>query len=77
MRKALIKLGWKQKHLDKLETLGWSSSVKSNFANLQQLNSIVGHIQTVLFKDGLYRKAPILVRLEMSGWIIKVLFKVG
>jgi len=32
MRKASIKLVWKQKHFDKLETLGWSPSVKSNFS---------------------------------------------
>jgi len=34
MRKASVKFGWKQKHFDWLEKLGWSPSVKTNFAIL-------------------------------------------
>ena len=45
MRKASIKLRWKQTHLDELETLGWSPSVKLIFSNLQQLHSIVGSLK--------------------------------
>jgi len=78
MRKASIKPGWKQKHLDKLEAVGWSPSVKSNFANLQQLHSIVGNFKQSCSKMGYIENLiKILVRLEMSGWIIRVLFKFG
>jgi len=38
-------LGENKKHLDKLETIGWSPSVESNFANLQQLHLIVGNFK--------------------------------
>jgi len=56
MRKASIKFGWKQKHLDQLETLGWSSSVKSSFANLQQLHWIVGNFKQSCSKMGCIEK---------------------
>ena len=78
MRKASIQLLWKQKQLDKLETLGWSPSVKSNFANLQQLHSIVGNFKQSCSKMGYTEKLfNILVRLQMYEWIIRVLFKLG
>jgi len=78
MRKASIQLLWKQKQLDKLETLGWSPSVKSNFANLQQLHSIVGNFKQSCSKMGYTEKLiKILVRLQMYEWIIRVLFKLG
>jgi len=56
MRKALIKLWWKQKHLDSLEPLGWRPSDKSNFANLQQLYSVVGNIKQSCSKIGYIEK---------------------
>jgi len=38
--------------LDKLETFGWSPSVKSNFGNLQQLHSIVRNFKQSCSKLG-------------------------
>jgi len=46
----------KTKTLDKLETFRWSPSVKSNFANLQQLHSIVGNFKQSCSKMGCTEK---------------------
>ena len=78
MRKASIKRGWKQNHLDKLETLGWSPSVKSNFANLQQLHSIVGNFKQSCSKMYYIEKLHSnFSTFRNVWWIVRVLFKFG
>jgi len=93
MRKAPIKLGWKQKHLDKVKTLGWSlenwkhsplftfgPSGRSsfNFGNFKQLHSILNNIQPLHLKLHTLRNIRSNSNTLDHIWVIeRASFKLG